>query len=125
MTTTDQQTVAKTVSHTFGADVGLSFKKDRISSSLSYQYSEELSVQVSRSETELNVIEEAFTVENHNTYSVSWTKYISVSEYSVQRRDGTFVNEPWTVTDYHNTHSSFYPLDAETRVTDAEYPLHY
>ncbi|MED1405413.1 RICIN domain-containing protein [Bacillus mycoides] len=113
MTTTDQTTVTKTVSHSFGADVGLKFRKDSVSAGLSYQYSEELSVQESRSETELSVVEEAFTLENPNNYQISWTKYILVSEYSVQRADGTLVNEPWTVTDYHNTYSSFYPLGSD------------
>ncbi|MEK5239403.1 RICIN domain-containing protein [Paenibacillus sp. FSL L8-0470] len=115
MTTTDQKTVTNTVSHTFGADVGLSFGnlqtgKKSLSAALSYQYSNELSVQESRTETELSVVEEAFIIENTNKHSVAWTKYILVSQYSVQRIDGTIVNEPWTVTDYHNTYDCFYPL---------------
>lgn len=127
MTTTDQKTVTNTVSHTFGADVGLSFGnlqtgKKSLSAALSYQYSNELSVQESRTETELSVVEEAFIIENTNKHSVAWTKYILVSQYSVQRIDGTIVNEPWTVTDYHNTYDCFYPLGRMELLID-ECPL--
>ncbi|WP_305927914.1 RICIN domain-containing protein [Bacillus mycoides] len=109
---TDITTVQKTVSHTFGADVGLSFKKDSVSAGMSYQYSEELMIQETKVNEELSVVEKELAITNNNNYSVSWTQYILVNKFYIKRADGSIVNEPWIVTDTNTTHAVYYPSTA-------------
>jgi len=116
---TDSQTVSKTVSHTFGADVGLSFKKDSLSAGMSYQYSEELNVQETKVNEELSVIEKQLDIVNNNSYEVSWTQYILVNKFYVVRADGTIVNDAWTVTDTNTTHAVYFPTTAGPGLLEA------
>ncbi|MEW9575851.1 hypothetical protein U9K47_10455, partial [Bacillus toyonensis] len=113
---TDLNTVSKTVSHTYGADAGLMFGKEgtaSLSASMSYQYSEELMIQETKVNEELRVVEKELEFSNSYDQTVSWTKYILVNRFYIQRADGTIVNEPWTVTDENTTRSVSYPPGLE------------
>lgn len=46
-----------------------------------------------------------------NPYSnrMEYSRYILTTEYSVQRKNGTIVNPPWTMTDKTSAHSVTYP----------------
>ncbi|CAI8779730.1 RICIN domain-containing protein [Brevibacillus sp. IT-7CA2] len=116
MTQEDQNLVSKTVGHTIGADVGFQFgkeEKSHSSASLSYQYTTQLATHESHTTTQLSEVTKEYSIVNENPYIVAWSKYVLVSEYSVQRSDGTLVREPWTVTDINSTSSSYYPLTAK------------
>ncbi|MGG4446963.1 RICIN domain-containing protein [Brevibacillus porteri] len=116
MTQEDQNMVSTTVGHTIGADVGFQFGKEdksHSSASLSYQYTTQLATHESHTTTKLTEETKELSIDNPNPYIVAWSKYVLVSEYSVQRSDGTLVREPWTVTDPNTTQSSYYPLTAK------------
>ncbi|MGG4452351.1 RICIN domain-containing protein [Brevibacillus porteri] len=116
MTQEDQNIVSTTVGHTIGADVGFQFgkeEKSHSSASLSYQYTTQLATQESHTTTQLTEKTAELQIVNTEPYMVAWTKYVLVSEYSVQRSDGTLVREPWTVVDPNTTGSSFYPPKAK------------
>ncbi|AKG37966.1 RICIN domain-containing protein [Paenibacillus durus] len=115
MTQEDQNLVSKTVGHTIGVDVGFQFgkaEKSHSSASLSYQYTTQLATHESHTTTQMTEETKELSIFNSNPYIVAWTKYVLVSEYSVQRSDGTLVREPWTVTDPNTTSSSYYPPTA-------------
>ncbi|ASA20252.1 RICIN domain-containing protein [Paenibacillus donghaensis] len=114
MTQEDQNTVSKTVSHTIGVDAGFQFGKEgrfNVAASLSYQYTEQLETTVSHTTIQMTETTQEHSIINDENYNVAWSKYILVSEYSVQRSDGTLVSKPWTVTDHNTTQSSYYPLE--------------
>jgi len=116
MTQEDQNIVSKTVGHTIGVDVGFQFGKEdkaHSSASLSYQYTTQLATHESHTTTQMTEETKELSIFNSNPYIVAWTKYVLVSEYSVQRSDGTLVREPWTVTDPNTTSSSYYPTSAK------------
>ncbi|WP_162160590.1 RICIN domain-containing protein [Paenibacillus gorillae] len=115
MTQEDQNIVSKTVGHTIGVDVGFQFGKEdkrHSSAGLSYQYTTELATHESHTTTQMTEETKELTINNPYPYNVAWSKYVLVSEYSVQRSDGTFVNEPWTIIDPNTTRSSYYPPTA-------------
>ncbi|WP_421085595.1 RICIN domain-containing protein (plasmid) [Priestia sp. MF3] len=105
---TDQETATKTVSWSVGADMGFSFKG--FSMGMSTQYSTELQTSVSHTTEELK--EETFehTIPNPSSSErMAYAHYILVTEYTVMRRNGTIVNNPWTLTDKTKTHTVTYP----------------
>ncbi|UOK49326.1 RICIN domain-containing protein (plasmid) [Bacillus tropicus] len=110
---TDANTVINTVSHTYGADAGLSFKSDSLSLGMSYQYSQELQIHRTQVSEELTVKQEVLTKVNNEDFTVAWTKYILVNNFYIQRADGTIVNEPWSMTDPSTTRSVSYPEGAK------------
>ncbi|MGF9816381.1 RICIN domain-containing protein, partial [Bacillus toyonensis] len=112
MTHEDQNIVSTTVGHTIGADLGFQFGKSEgrhSSASLSYQYTTQLGTVESTSDTTLEEKTEGYKYTNTGDFTVAWSMYILVSEYSLERSDGTLVNEPWIVKDEHTLSTSSYP----------------
>ncbi|PFE08435.1 RICIN domain-containing protein [Bacillus cereus] len=120
MTTTDQNTVTNTVSHSIGADVGFSFKQGSLSAGLSYQYTQELSVTESHTEELLTSTTKTFEINNNSREPVAYSQYLLVSEYYVRRADGTIVNDRWAVSDADSTVTVSYPSNVELPILELD-----
>lgn len=114
ITETDLESITETV----GVDAGFQYNFTvpgeqvpiaSINLGLSVEWSREIQTAVSHSvET---VQEETYGGEiiNNNAFSIAWSQYILVTEYYIQRADGTLVTDPIVVTDSHRTQSVYYP----------------
>ncbi|MBK5429721.1 RICIN domain-containing protein [Bacillus mycoides] len=125
ITTTDQQTASLTVSNTIGADAGLQFKDKSLG--LSTQYTSELNITISQTNEEMAQAKNTYTINNPYDHEIAWSKYILVTEYHVERTNGTTINTPWSFADINTTRSVSYPPEdtnslvlSETLVSSTE-----
>ncbi|MFE6139330.1 RICIN domain-containing protein [Bacillus sp. NPDC057893] len=113
----DQETSTKTVSWSIGADMGFSFKG--FSLGMSAQYSTQLQTTISRTNEQLKEEISEHEIKNTSSNRMAYSRYILTTEYSVQRKNGTIVNTPWTLTDKTNTHSVTYPNSKENGLEES------
>ncbi|MEH7151431.1 hypothetical protein V7095_13605, partial [Bacillus thuringiensis] len=116
MKVTDQETATKTVSLSIGVDMGFNFKG--VSVGMSTQYSTQL--QASTSHTTEQLKEETWDheIKNPSSNRMAYSRYILTTEYSVERKNGTIVNSPWTMTDKTSAHSVTYPNAEEKALNE-------
>ncbi|PEC38876.1 RICIN domain-containing protein [Bacillus toyonensis] len=108
---TDQETATKTVSWSIGADMGFNFKG--FSLGMSSQYSQELQTSISHTTEQLKEETQEHHITNPFAERMAYSRYILTTEYYVQRKNGTIVNAPWTMTDKTNAHAVTYPKSKE------------
>ncbi|HHK5566071.1 MULTISPECIES: RICIN domain-containing protein [Bacillus cereus group] len=113
---TDQETATKTVSWSIGADMGFSFKG--FSVGMSSQYSTQLQASISHTTEQLKEETWDHEIKNPSSNRMAYSRYILTTEYSVQRKNGTLVNSPWTMTDKTRTHAVTYPNAEEKALNE-------
>nr|WMI32936.1 insecticidal protein [Bacillus thuringiensis] len=113
---TDQETATKTVSWSIGADMGFSFKG--FSLGMSSQYSTQLQTSISHTTEQLKEEVNRHEIINPFSERMAYSRYILTTEYSVQRKNGTIVNAPWTMTDKTKAHAVTFPKSKENVSND-------
>ncbi|WP_374192078.1 hypothetical protein [Bacillus sp. XF8] len=91
--------------------MGFSFKG--FSLGLSSQYSTQLQTSISHTTEQLKEETHTHTVTNPFLERMAYSRYILTTEYSVQRKNGTIVNAPWTMTDKTKAHAVTFPKSKE------------
>ncbi|WP_372430583.1 RICIN domain-containing protein [Bacillus thuringiensis] len=103
----DQETATRTVSWSIGADMGFSFKG--FSLGMSTQYSTQLQTTISHTTEQLKEETNRHEIKNPFSERMAYSRYVLATEYSVQRKNGTIVNSPWTMTDKTKAHAVTFP----------------
>ncbi|NKQ20509.1 RICIN domain-containing protein [Brevibacillus laterosporus] len=110
MSQTDQESMTRNTNISVKADAGFSFKA--VSIGISKSVTKELQVSKSTTTTQMTEQTNSETIANPNNYTVAWTKYALVTEYTLKRGDGIRVSDPWTVINKNDERESYWPLDA-------------
>ncbi|PHE52780.1 hypothetical protein COF68_34415, partial [Bacillus toyonensis] len=84
-------------------DMGFNFKG--FSLGMSSQYSQELQTSISHTTEQLKEETQEHHITNPFAERMAYSRYILTTEYYVQRKNGTIVNAPWTMTDKTNAHA--------------------
>lgn len=97
MSTEDKNEMKNTVSFTVGADAGLKFDKGSVA--LKGEFTKTLETVISTSSSEMEQITVSDTLNRNGsvTTDTGFTKYILVTKYTLYRRDGSAVSNPWIV----------------------------
>ncbi|WP_028595059.1 RICIN domain-containing protein [Paenibacillus assamensis] len=97
----DQRTLTDTLSITVGADFGFAFKA--ITASLRTEITKSLQTSVSSTTSKATEETISTTVTNTSGVTTGYTGYQLVTKYTLKRKDGSLVQEPWIVKNNKNT----------------------
>jgi hypothetical protein len=111
MRTSHHQSMEQTTGITVSADAGFAFKG--FSASISTTVTHELKVSSSTSSEKMEEKTVKFKYNNPTGTTISYGKYAHVSEYQLLRMNGTFVDNPWSVTNENNTRTTTWPTNVD------------